>query len=172
MRLKFLTNDNRLKMKCLVLFQCMLFLGNYIYAQNTDILYYLPDSVEIKVHEYSLKQQEGAKFYCVLRSVGKDTFNLSVCRYTENEKKNLEKWVYQTKRKVVVNDHNYPLLLDYDYMFSTIKQGRIGVYGDRADRIVRIIPILHCFNIKFTKFYILDEANKPVGFSNKQKKLD
>jgi hypothetical protein len=146
-------------------------LGIYANAQSADILYYLPDSVEIKVNEYTAKQKMGTKFYCMLRFVGADTFNISVCQYNEKDKKYLERWIFVSNRKVIVNKFKYPLVLDYDYKFSTINSSRVGVYGDRADKIVRIFPITHCFNLTFTKYYILSNG-KPIGFANAQKKLD
>lgn len=145
-----------------------LFLGVHVNAQKADILYYLPDSVEMKVYEYTSKQKSNGKFYCVLRSAGQDTFSVSVCQYYEKDKKRLERWIFITKRKVVINKYRYPLLLDYDYTFSTIDSSKVGVYGDRANKLVRLLPIAHCFNVKFTKYYILDNENKPLGYANKQ----
>lgn len=157
-------------MRYIFLLCCLLFLGIYVNAQSTDILYYLPDSVEMKVYDYTSKQRSNTKFYCMLSSAGKDTFSVSVCQYYEKDKKNMEGWIFMTKRKVVIKKYKYPLLLDYDYTFSTIDSSKVGVYGDRANKLVRLLPIAHCFNVKFTKYYILDNANKPLGYANKQYK--
>jgi len=159
-------------MKNLFILFCFLVFGVYLNAQTTDIFYYLPDSVEIKISDYVSKQKSNIRFYCFLRSAGKDTFNISVCQYTEKDKKYLEKWVFKSKRKVVIENNNYPLLLDYDYQFATTDSSKIGVYGDRANSLVRLLPIFHCFNMTFTKYFILDNAKKPIGYANKQHKIE
>lgn len=148
------------------------FLWIYSNAQKSSILYYLPDSVEVKVNDYISKQKHNPNFYFMLESVNKDTFRVNVCQYQNKEKRRLENWIFLTRRKVVICKSNYPLLLDYDYKFSTLDTLRVGSYGDRANKIVRQLPIAHCFSVKFTKYYILDSADKPIGFANKQKVIE
>ncbi len=174
MHLKFIRDEtNLIKIMRYLLLSCwFVFLGIHVNAQTTDILYYLPDSVEMKVYDYTSKQKSNTKFYFILRSTGKDTFSVSVCQYYEKDKKFLERWVFITKRKVVINKDIYPLLFDYDYIFSTNDTSRVGVYGNRANKLARLLPIVHCFNVKFTKYYILDNANKPIGYANKQYKVE
>jgi hypothetical protein len=159
-------------MKFLFVFSWSLFLGISLNAQTSEILFYLPDSVEMKVYSYISLQKSNAKFYCILRSEGRDTFSVSVCQYQEKDRKKLESWVFITKRRVVINRCSYPLLLDYDYRFSTPDSSNVGVYGDRANKLTRLLPIAHCFNVKFTKFYILNNENKPIGYANKQHSIE
>lgn len=159
-------------MKKLLSIITLLFFWIYSNAQKSSILYYLPDSVEIQVSEYVSKQKHKPNFYFKLESSSKDTFNLIVCQYQEKEKKYLANWIFLTNRKVVIANSRYPLLLDYDYMFSTFDTLRVGTYGDRANKIVRQLSIANCFSIRFTKFYILDSANKPIGYANKQKEVE
>lgn len=153
------------------LFSIIIFLFLWLFSngQKSDILYYLPDSVEVRVNDYISKQKRNSNFYFILESVSTDTFKVSVCQYQAYDKNSLEGWIFLTKRKVVICKNSYPLLLDYDYMFSTLDTVRVGNYGDRANKIVRQLPIAHCFNIRFTKFYILDSSNKPIGYANKQR---
>ena len=159
-------------MKFLFVFSWSVFLGISLNAQSSDILFYLPDSVEINVHNYISLQKSNAKFYCILRSEGRDTFSVSVCQYQEKDRKNLESWVFITKRRVVINKWSYPLIFDYDYRFSTLNSSNEGVYGDRVNKLIRLLPIAHCFNVKFTKFYILNDENKPIGYANKQHSIE
>ena len=155
-------------MKKLLSILILLFFGICSDAQKSSILYYLPDSVEIQVNQYISKQQNKPNFYFKLKSDTKDTFNLVVCQFKGKEKKYLESWIFLTNRKVVVSKGRYPLLLDYDYKFSTLDTLRVGSYGDRANKIVRHIAISHCYSIKFTKYYILDSNNKAIGYANRQ----
>lgn len=150
----------------LAIFLCSFFINSN--AQKANILYYMPDSVEVLINEHISSQKSNSNFYFILESIGKDTFRINVCQYFNKEKKRVEDWIFSTKRKVVINRNSYPLLLDYDYMFSTLNPLRVGYYGDRANKIVRQLPIIHCFSIKFTKFYILSNANKPIQYANKQ----
>lgn len=159
-------------MKKLISILLFLILSFCSCAQKSNILYYLPDSVEVRVKDFISKQKHSSNFYFMLESINKDTFRVSVCQYQAKEKKNLERWIFLTKRRVIVCKDDYPLLLDYDYIFSTLDTLKVGYCGDRANKIVRQLPIAHCFNIKFTKFFILDSANKPVGYANKQMEKD
>lgn len=54
----------------------------------------------------------------------------------------------------------------YDYKFSTTDYSKIGAYRDRANNLVRLLPITHGFNKPFTTYYILSSANEPIGYSN------
>lgn len=146
-----------------------LFIGNNVSAQKSSILYYLPDSVEIKVNNYIKEQKLNSRhIYLFLENANKDTFRINLCQYQKKNKKRDEFWISLTNRKVVIDKNRYPILLDYDYKFSTIDTLRAGVYGDRANNRTKYFPIYHCFSITFTDFYILDDKSKPIGYANKQ----
>jgi hypothetical protein len=151
---------------------CLLLLCITSIAQQKSINYYLPDSVEVKIFDEVKLLSNNKKFYCVLENIGKDTFLLSVCQYQLKDKKRLESWVFSTNRKVVIKDRSYPLLLDYDYKFSTLDTLKVGKFGDRANKITKQLPILHCYSVKFTKYYILDNQNISIGYANKQAVLE
>lgn len=169
MHLEFIQADKNLNtMRDLLFVQIFLFLSIGVNAQRTEILYYMPDSVEIRIHNYVSKQRKSNDFYCFLEYAGRDTLNLKICMYSKREKKNLESWIFQTNRKVVINKYNYPLILDYDYMFSSLDSMRVGAYGNRNSKLAKILPIFHCYSVKFTKYYILNSENRPIGRANKQ----
>lgn len=60
-------------------------------------------------------------------------------------------WAKSTHRYVVINENEYPLLLDYDYAFSTKRPAEIGTYGSRDCQVLRTIPVNDGYRVKFTK---------------------
>ena len=142
------------------------------YSQKPKILYYLPDSVEVRINDYILSQKEHKNYYCVLEHLNQDTSQVFVCGYFSKQKKGIETWVLKTNRFIVVGDKKLPLIFSYDYMYSPLNLAKVGDYGSRSKKITRQIPIIHSYRVKFTKYYILDENNIPSGFSNYQTKVD
>jgi hypothetical protein len=140
------------------------------YAQQPKILYYLPDSVEVRINQYLVSQKSGKNYYCILERLDKDTTQIYVSDYTSKGKRYTESWVFNTNRFVEISNRKLPLILDYDYLYSTLDTSKVGKYGQRSIDIVRQMPIIHSFKIKYTKYYILNESNKPIGFSNYQSK--
>lgn len=153
----------------LFLFLFMLSSGCLAQKKIKEIFYFFPDSVEVKVHNYILSYPTGHKVYFYLTSTGKDTFDLYSCGYNKTEKKYVSKWIFASSRKAFINGKKYPLLIDYDYRFGTTNVSEIGVFGDRADKLRRTFSAYHCFHVKFTQLYILDDNNKIIGYANKQK---
>lgn len=142
------------------------------YSQKPKILYYLPDSVEVRISDYISSQKEQKNYYCVLEHLNQDTSQVFVCGYSSKEKKGVENWVLNTNRFIVAGNKKLPLIFSYDYMYSPLNPSKVGEYGSRSKKITRQIPIIHSYRIKFTKYYILDENNNPSGFSNYQTKID
>lgn len=134
-----------------------------VFAQSGGkIIYIFPDEVEVKLYNYikktEKKQQKvvltlyksDAGIYTVFVNFHKVLDNTSIASTSD-------KWVKITNRYVVINDMEYPLLLDYDYQFSTSKPSEIGEYGSRNGQVMRTMSINHGFFVRFSGSKILSE---------------
>lgn len=123
-------------------------------SQNSEkILYMLPDDVEIQVNDYVTRMNNQKKylFYFVLNKKPDATYRLNSVHYVNKRKKDIIYWVKSTNRYLVVNKKIFPLLLDYDYVFSTRKPSKIGNFGEREGQILKTMPIHEGFFIDFDK---------------------
>jgi len=123
-----------------------------VYSQEKDsITYVFPDNVEMKLYERikEIPSFDSYNFEFYLQSIEKDTFRLSFTYYSgliDNF------WAKNTNRFILINDKKYPLILDYDSMFSTKNSKEVGEFGKRDDGFVlRSLFIYKGYNIKFTK---------------------
>jgi hypothetical protein len=135
-------------------------LMNNVYSQeNKEILYILPDNVETALNkhiEHIIKKKE-LDVYFTLNRMSKDKYKIDVTFYSPKKEKQLTYWIRVTNRYVVINKEKYPLLLDYDYNFSTKKPHCIGKYGEREGNIQRTIVIHEGYSVLFNKFGIIKE---------------
>lgn len=135
-------------------------LMNNVYSQeHKEILYILPDNVETTLNKYlerTIKKQE-SHVYFVLNRMSKDKYKINVAFYSPENEKQLIYWIRVTNRYVVVNKDKYPLLLDYDYEFSTKKPHCIGKYGEREGGILKTMPIYEGYSVLFNKDGIIKE---------------
>ena len=121
------------------------------YGQNkNDLIYLLPDSVEIMVNNYMHKFIHGNNFYCILKESNR-TYELSVCSYKEEEKANIPKYVLLTNHKVLIGEMLIPIILDYDLKFGTVNNlSELGSIGNREGYYKRQTIISHSPSIFFT----------------------
>lgn len=113
----------------------VLFLFLLIYvslnAQNKDsLIYILPDSVELKLYEFT-KSMEASKYDCdfYLSNLGDNIYRINVSIYRIY---NDDYWSRKTNRFLVINNKKYPLSFDYDSLFGTMtKFSDIGKMGER-----------------------------------------
>jgi hypothetical protein len=134
-----------------ILFVLLVFLPLSSYGQNkNDIIYLLPDSVEILVNNYMHKFIHESNFYCILKESNR-IYELSVCSYKEKEKVNIPKYVLITNRKVLIGEIFIPIILDYDLKFGTVSDvSKLGSIGNREGYYKRQTIISHSPSIFFT----------------------
>lgn len=115
-------------------------------AQTSDsILYIFPDIVERRLDHYiSSHTNEDSNLFFVLENAGDNKYRIFISTYT-----NSDYWENVSKRYGVVNQNRYPLLFDYDYIFSTPKPSQIGAFGGRDDQILKYRVILDGYSITF-----------------------
>lgn len=118
-------------------------------AQNKDsLIYILPDSVELKLYEFT-KSMEASKYDCdfYLSSLGDNVYRINVSIYRIY---NDDYWSRNTNRFLVINNKKYPLSFDYDSLFGTMtKFSDIGKMGEREGYIMRTTFINEGYNITF-----------------------
>ena len=137
-----------------IFFVLLLGITSHACSQNNEkILYMLPDDVEVQASNYikRVSKQQEYLFYFVLNKKPDTTYRLDIVHYKAESSKGLIYWVKSTNRHVVVNQERYPLLLDYDYLFSTKQPSNIGNYGEREGQILITMPIHVGFYIDFNK---------------------
>lgn len=127
--------------------------GNACSQEVEKILYVVPDDVEVQVNKYieRVKKQKEYLIYFVLSKKSDAAFRLDVVSYKEINKENVIYWVKSTNRYVVINQDKYPLLLDYDYVFSTKQPSNIGNFGEREGYILKTMPINEGYHIDFNR---------------------
>ena len=119
---------------------------------DDKILYVSPDEVEAEINDYIERRLQSAelKFSMTLYRKGNGVYELFV-----NTGRDYIDWAKASNRYAVINDKQYPLLLDLDYDFGAPDPSRIGTYGHRE--VLRIIAINDGFCIRFTKEGICPE---------------
>ncbi|MDP4183837.1 MAG: hypothetical protein Q8862_01585 [Bacteroidota bacterium] len=123
------------------------------------ILYIFPDDVEIKLSKYieNTNKQHEFVVYLMLSKSSDERYKLYIAFYKKKHIKNVIYWVKSTNRYVVVNQEKYPLLIDYDYDFSTSNPLNIGDYGGREGQVLRAMPFYDGYNIEFNKYGIIKD---------------
>ena len=143
-------------MKKTITFLLVLFLNSCSETNSQElgkIVYIFPDEVEISVSNYidSLREKGNVFIFLKLGKKSENTYYLHVSYCSLENKESLIFWVNSTNRYAVIRNSYYPLLLDYDYDFSTKTPLSIGNYGERAGQILRTMPIYDGYSIMFTK---------------------
>lgn len=135
-----------MRLSLFILFICSFFL---LKGQNKDsIIYILPDKVEMKLYEQieSYNSVTNSKLEFYLESIERETFRIVFSRFQD---KSNNYWVDNTNRFVLIKDRKYPLILDYDLKFSTMKPSEVGEYGQREGLILKSLFIYDGYNITF-----------------------
>jgi len=117
---------------------------------NKDsIIYILPDNIELMIFEYTEKIDTlKYNFEFFLSRIGDEEFKINISlfkRYNDNF------WYNNTNRYILINNKRYPLILDYDSLFSTSKPVNLGKMGKREGYILRSTFIYDGFSISFNK---------------------
>lgn len=122
-----------------------------IYSQEKDsIVYIFPDKIEQKLYEQikELISVEIYNFEFYLQTVDIDKFRLT---YSYSKKQSNNYWGNNTNRFILINKKKYPLIFDYDSLFSTNKPKEVGEYGHRDGFILRSLFIFEGYNITFDR---------------------
>jgi len=109
-----------------------------IKAQTDTIMYILPDKVEVCASNYlenCLTRNSTYYFYFHL-SIKNDNYTIAIIPYLKGN--NIVEWVNKTNRKLVVGKILYPIIFDYDVLFSTTCNSNIGISGKREGFIKRV----------------------------------
>lgn len=122
-----------------------------------DITYLLPDDVEVELNEH-LSQSSGFNYMVLFGS--KEHYELFVINDDEYSKRPYGNFITATNRNVLVNGKSYPLLLDYDFNFSTTDIVNIGEFGKRDGMVKKVQSIFHGYSIKFTNKGIINKVPK------------
>jgi hypothetical protein len=130
-----------------------LFGNNKNIKESKTILYVLPDAVEVSVNKYMHQlypKQETLDFYFLLENKGTDICAITAIRYEKDKQTTISKWIEGTDRSVLIDRKNYPLLLDSDFRFGSLREDNIGVMGKRDGFVTRVLAINEsCFTIVF-----------------------
>lgn len=114
-----------------------------------SILYILPDKVEVKLSEYIQSSKlENSRWKFYLTRTENSMYRIYVASF---KGETTDYWYINTNRFVVIDTENFPLILDYDSMFSTKDPDRIGEYGKREGQILKTTFIYDGYNIIFDK---------------------
>jgi len=139
-------------MRKLIIVFTLIYISNMnIYSQEEDsIIYIFPDKVEQRLFEQIKKVDSINNIYFefYLQTIDENRFRLT---YSYSKKKSNNYWVKNTNRFILINKKKYPLILDYDTIFSTYKPNKIGEYGHRDGTIMKHLIIYEGYNITFNK---------------------
>ena len=121
-------------------------------AQDNKIIYILPDSVELLLFSKKAKDSVGLKTMFYLEKVKDDTMKITLIEFDLNRNANSfsSQLVMLTNRVVQISDKLYPLILDYDFIFSTPNSKDIGRIGKREGYILKSVLLTHGYSIVFT----------------------
>lgn len=129
-----------------------------------NILYILPDSVEIYINNYLQSSNNNkSKYYSVLQNISKDTFEIDIVLFQDGKKSVVNNWVLNSNRYILVNKREIPLLLDNDFAFGLSNRNKIGTFGQRDEVTSRIRPLYHHY------YYVKFLAKNGIVLENSQK---
>lgn len=138
-------------------------LNTNVFAQRKGkIIYVFPDEVEIKLYNYieKINAKRDSEIVLTLCKSESNYYEVYVNCNKITDVSLIDaadiKWAEFTNRYVVINDDEYPLLLDSDYAFSTKRPSEIGKYGGRDCQVLRTMPVNDGYRVKFTKEGIID----------------
>lgn len=121
-------------------------------SQTRDsIIYIFPDKVEHKLFQYiqNDNKHRDCPYSFFLETEGVDAYRVFVsCNAKESE----NFWVKNTNRFVIIKDKFYPLVVDYDSLFSTNKPNEIGKYGRREGFVWRTYFLNEGYNLSFDRY--------------------
>lgn len=121
-----------------------------LYAQSQRILYFLPDSVEVRIDNY-MESKKNFKCNSIYFLLKKDSsiYNITIIPLVPDSDSNILHWVSVTNRYILINQTYYPLLFDYDFSFSTPDSVHVGEFGHREGNIKKLHLIAHRYTIFF-----------------------
>lgn len=121
------------------------------YSQGNKITYILPDSVEVRIYNHLqkvLRTRNDNKYYFFLRKDTVGAYSLTIVPFKDNDQTQDKNWANCTNRYALVNGNLYPILLDYDFTFSTPDQD-VGSLGHRDGNIRKLNLLAHGYTIHF-----------------------
>jgi hypothetical protein len=138
-----------------IAFIIFLSLGFKGYSQSSDIVYIIPDNVEVALERqitYLKVDTTKTLVYFLLEKDDEGIYSLSLFHDIINQQEGLTgKILKLTNRVLLINKNKYPLILDYDFTFGTPKVDQIATFGSREGNIVRSVILFHGYTIYFNK---------------------
>ncbi|MBV6429834.1 MAG: hypothetical protein KIPDCIKN_04410 [Haliscomenobacter sp.] len=135
--------------------------GNFVQAQSRDsILYIFSDQVERKIFSRIEKYPDDYSFIIWLSEPKKNLFSVDIMAYLTRDGFSIE-WHNASNRYAVINQYRVPILLDFDFKFSTRDSQNISSFGKRDENIKRTLLMTHSRLIYF------DENGKIVKHQGK-----
>ncbi len=111
----------------LVLFCFLCLVLTPMNAQKKDsIIYIMPNSVELKIHE-EIKKFDFSEIglYFFLSTIDKNTYRINYADFPKATGSK-DPWADNSNRFLIVNDKKFPLIFDYDSDFSTQRNSMTG----------------------------------------------
>jgi len=137
-----------------ILLIAFLIIGIKGYSQS-KMLYIVPDSVEVVLERKIVILKERSRntfFYFLLSKDSTNTYSLSLFPAKNKEEAVIgNKKLIRTNKALLINNTQYPLLLDYDFIFGTDKENQVGELGYREGNVVRSTVLFHGFTIYFNR---------------------
>ncbi len=134
-----------------------IFIGVFIlfhfagYTQGSEITYILPDSVEVRIYNHMLKRQNAnkdSKHYFFLKRDTEEAYSLTIIPFKKSDQTKDINWVNSSNRYILIEKQLYPLLLDYDFIFST-PDLNVGDFRSRDGNIRKLHLLAHGYTIFF-----------------------
>jgi hypothetical protein len=142
-------------MKNIYLSAFFVLIYSFCNSQTKDeIVYILPDSVEIIINNYvkACKEKNIDNFYLILEKKEMN-YEITIASYNESEKNNISKYVLKSKRKAIICNELIPIVFDYDFKFGTTTPFKeLGAIGSREGYYKRQALIRHSPSILFDEY--------------------
>jgi hypothetical protein len=138
-----------------IAFILFLSLGLKGYSQSSNVVYIIPDSVEVAIERqitYLKVDTTKTLVYFLLEKDDEGIYSLSLFLDIMKQQKELAgKLLKPTNRVLLINKNKYPLMFDYDFRFGTPKEDQIGTFGRREGNVLRSVLLFHGYTIYFNK---------------------
>lgn len=122
----------------------------FLSAKSQDkknIIYILPDSVEVTIDNYIHKfasLDTAVKYFGILSyKKDSDCIEILIQSYSTKSKDLIADWTTSSNRVIIVDKNELPVLFDYDFCFGLSDRKNIGKIGQREGVASRIFHIPH-----------------------------
>lgn len=147
-----------------IAFILFLFLGLKGYSQSSNVVYIIPDSVEVAIEKqitYLKVDTTKTLVYFLLEKDDEGIYSLSLFIDIMKQQKELAgKLLKPTNRLLLINKNKYPLMFDYDFTFGTPKEDQTGTFGKREGNVLRSALLFHGYTIYFNKLGKIIKTSK------------